>query len=217
MSAQPCRTFKDRAQAGRELADAVAASKPAAPLLVLGLPRGGVPVAFEIARRLAAPLDVLVVRKVGLPGQPELALGAIAAGGVQVRSGMLPPDRVSQEEFARLARREMLELRRREQTYRAGKPPLALRGTHVVLTDDGLATGATMLAAIEAARQGGARRVTVAVPVAAREAGAVVRAAADEVVILLSPPSLGAVGEFYDDFAQLTDDEVLRLLRAAQP
>jgi putative phosphoribosyl transferase len=207
--------FEDRAQAGRELAEAVAARKPAAPLLVLGLPRGGVPVAFEVARRLSAPLDVLVVRKVGLPGQPELAIGAIAAGGVQVRNEMLQQDLVSKEVFARLVRREMTDLRRREQAYRAGKPPLALRDAHVVLVDDGLATGATMLAAIQSARQGGARRVTIAVPVASREAAELVRAAADEVVILLTPPWLGAIGEFYEDFRQLQDGEVIRLLQEA--
>jgi putative phosphoribosyl transferase len=215
MEAQPYRMFEDRAQAGRELAEAVAARKPVAPMLVLGLPRGGVPVAFEVAKRLAAPLDVLIVRKVGLPGQPELAIGAIAVGGVQVRNEMLPQDLVSEEAFARLARHEMADLRRREQAYRAGKPPLALRDAHVVLVDDGLATGATMLAAIQSARQGGARRVTIAVPVASREAAELVRAAADEVVILLTPPWLGAIGEFYEDFRQLEDGEVIRLLQEA--
>jgi predicted phosphoribosyltransferase len=155
---------------------------------------------------------VLVVRKVGLPGQPEVAAGAIAAGGVRVRNASLAPDLVSDAQFARLARRELAELQRRERTYRAGLPPLMLRDVHVVLVDDGLATGATMLAAIEAARRGGARRVTVAVPVAAREAAELMRGAADEVVVLLTPAWLGAIGEFYDDFAQLTDDEVIRLL-----
>jgi predicted phosphoribosyltransferase len=215
MEAQPPGTFEDRAQAGRELADAVAARKPGAPLLVLGLPRGGVPVAFEVARRLAAPLDVLTVRKIGLPGQPELAIGAIATGGAQVRSDMLGQDLVSDEEFARLAAREMSELHRREKVYRAGRPPLRLRDVHAILVDDGLATGSTMLAAIQCARHGGALRVTVAVPVASREAAELVRAAADEVVILLTPPWLGAIGAFYDDFAQLTDDEVIRLLHEA--
>jgi putative phosphoribosyl transferase len=215
MEAQAYRTFTNRAQAGRELAAAVAATRPAAPLLVLGLPRGGVPVAFEIARQLAAPLDVLVVRKVGMPDQPELAIGAIAVGGVRVRNDMLPQGLVSDEAFERVARHEADELARREQAYRKGKPPLALRGAHVLLVDDGLATGATMLAAIEAARRGHARRVTVAVPVASHEAASRVRQAADEVVILLTPRWLGAIGEFYENFAQTSDAEVLRLLQDA--
>jgi predicted phosphoribosyltransferase len=217
MNSVAYQVFVDRVEAGRELAGAVVAHKPVPPLLVLALPRGGVPVAAEVARRLAAPLDVLVVRKVGMPGQPELAIGAIAAGGVTVRNGMLPQDLVDEATFQKLAAREMYELMRREQVYRAGRPPLQLAGTQVILVDDGLATGATMLAAIEAARQGGARRVIVAAPVASREAGALVRTAADEAVILLTPPWLGAIGEFYENFAQTTDAEVLRLLRDAAP
>lgn len=213
MEEPPYRSFVDRAQAGRELAEAMAARKPAAPLLVLALPRGGVPVAFEVARRLSAALDVLIVRKIGMPGQAELAIGAIASGGVTVRNEMLPREVVSEEIFGRLARREMVELRRREDSYRAGKPPLPLKDAHVLLVDDGLATGATMLAAIQAVRHGGARRVTVAVPVASQEAAALVRKAADEVVILLTPSWLGAIGEFYEDFTQVNDAEVIRLLQ----
>jgi len=212
MNAQSFRIFANRVQAGTELAAAVATHHLATPLVVLGLPRGGVPVAAQVAHRLRAPLDVLVVRKVGMPGQPELAAGAIASGGVIVRNASLPADAVSDVEFARLARRELAELERRERTYRAGLPPLVLRDVNVVLVDDGLATGATMLAAVEAARRGGAQRVMVAVPVASSEAAARMRTAADAAVILLVPPSLGAIGEFYDDFAQLTDGEVLRLL-----
>ncbi len=215
MSTAPYQVFANRAQAGRELGEALAAHRLAPPLLVLGLPRGGVPVAFEVARRLSAPLDVLIVRKVGMPGQPELAIGAIAAGGVRVRNRLLPPQVVEDATFRRLAARELVELRRRERVYRSGRAPLQLKGAHVVLVDDGLATGATMLAAIEAARHRGARRVAVAVPVASREAGNLVRAVADEVVILLTPPWLGSIGEFYEDFAQLEDAEVIRLLNEA--
>jgi putative phosphoribosyl transferase len=215
MNAASYRIFADRAQAGRELGKAVAARKLAPPLLVLALPRGGVPVAFEVARRLSAPLDVLIVRKVGMPGQPELAIGAIATGGVSLRNTTLPPERVDDAMFRKLAAREQVELQRRERAYRGDRPPLQLKGAHVVLVDDGLATGATMLAAIEAVRRGGASRVSVAVPVASRDAGDLVRGAADDVVILLTPPWLGAIGQFYEDFAQLTDAEVVRLLQEA--
>jgi putative phosphoribosyl transferase len=210
------RIFQDRDVAGSELAAAVAARKPTPPLVVLGLPRGGLPVAAPVAQRLSAPLDVLVVRKVGMPGQPELAIGAIAQGGVSVRNDMLPRGLVDDETFRRLAAREMAELQRREQAYRAGRPPLQLQGMHVVLVDDGLATGATMLAAIEAVRQGGAVAVMVAAPVASTEAAARIGKAADECVFLLVPPWLGAVGEFYEDFAQVSDAQVIRLLQEAQ-
>lgn len=215
MNTASYQVFANRAQAGRQLAEALVAHRPAPPLLVLGVPRGGVPVAFEVARRLSAPLDVLIVRKVGMPGQPELAMGAIASGGVTVHNRLLPPQVMAEATFRTVAARELVELRRRERTYRGGRPPPQLHNVHAVLVDDGLATGATMLAAIEAARHGGARRVTVAVPVASREAGELVRAAADDVVILLTPPWLGSIGEFYEDFAQLDDAEVIRLLTEA--
>lgn len=207
------RVFADRAAAGDELAEQIAARHPAAPLLVLGLPRGGVPVAAPVARRLGAPLDVLVVRKVGLPAQPELAVGAIAPGGVAVRNEMLPPGLLSEASFRELAMREQSELRRREQAFRAGRPPLQLRDQHVILVDDGLATGATMLAAIEAARAAGAASILAAAPVASEQASALVREAADAAEFLLVPPWLGAVGQFYERFAQVSDAEVLRLLQ----
>jgi putative phosphoribosyl transferase len=212
MEARQQRTFRNRAQAGKALADAVARRKPVPPLLVLALPRGGVPVAFEVARRLDAPLDVLVVRKIGMPGQPELAIGAIAAGGVMVRNDMLPRHLVNEEAFGRLASREMAELQRREEVYRAGQAPLQLRGAHVVLVDDGLATGSTMRAAVAAVRKSGAHLVMVAAPVASMEAQAMVAEVADECVFLIVPPWLGAVGEFYEQFDQVTDAEVTGLL-----
>jgi putative phosphoribosyl transferase len=208
--------FESREHAGRKLAEAVAARKPAPPLQVLALPRGGVPVAFEVARRLSAPLDVLVVRKIGMPGQPELAIGAIAAGGVTIRNENLPRELVSEEEFQRLVRREMTELRRREGLYRAGMAPLQLQGAHAVLVDDGLATGATMWAAIGAVRKAGARTVMVAAPVASVEAAAMAREAADDAVFLLVPTWLRSIGEYYESFDQVTDAEVTGLLERAR-
>lgn len=207
------RTFEDRESAGSDLAIAVAARKPRAPLLVLGLPRGGVPVAVPVARQLAAPLDVLVVRKVGMPGQPELAIGAVGPGGVAVRNQMLPRNLIDEKTFQRLAAQELDELQRRERTYRAGRPPLQLNDRQVVLVDDGIATGATMLAAIDAARAAGASSVMVAAPVASVEAAALMREAADDTVFLLVPPRLGSIGEFYENFGQVGDAGVLHLLR----
>lgn len=207
------RTFEDRESAGSDLAIAVAARKPRAPLLVLGLPRGGVPVAVPVARQLAAPLDVLVVRKIGMPGQPELAIGAVGPGGVAVRNQMLPRNLIDEKTFQRLAAQELDELQRRERTYRAGRPPLQLNDRQVVLVDDGIATGATMLAAIDAARAAGASSVMVAAPVASVEAAALMREAADDTVFLLVPPRLGSISEFYENFGQVGDAGVLHLLR----
>ena len=182
-------------------------------MLVLGLPRGGVPVAHEIARALEAPLDVMLVRKVGMPGQPELAIGAVAAGGIVVH------DRTLEREypgiaaaFECVAAEERRELSRRERVYRAGLAPLFLEGKTVLLVDDGLATGSTMLAAVRAARAAGAGAVVVAVPVASAQAAALVGAEADELVILQIPAMLFAIGEWYERFEQLEDDEVCRIL-----
>jgi putative phosphoribosyl transferase len=208
--------FSDRVQAGKALAKAVAKRKPVEPLLVLALPRGGVPVAFEVARRLAAPLDVLVVRKIGMPGQPELAIGAIASGGVAFRNDLLPRHLVNDEVFQQLVGRETAELQRREEVYRAGMAPLRLRGANVVIVDDGLATGSTMRVAIMAVRKSGARTVLVAAPVASTEAQAMATAVADECVFLFVPRLFGAVGEFYEEFDQVTDAEVIRLLERAR-
>ena len=209
------RVFADRATAGAELARAVVARKLKPPIVVLGLPRGGVPVASEVARALHAPLDVMVVRKIGMPGQPELAMGAIASGGILVRDPRLS-SAAGDERFERVVQRERAELERRESAYRAGLPPLDLGKRTVVLVDDGLATGSTMLAAVRAARKAGAASVVVAAPVASDEAAALLGAEADEVVILQTPAFLLAIGEWYEQFEQLEDEEVQRLLQSTR-
>ncbi|MFO1402369.1 MAG: phosphoribosyltransferase family protein [Steroidobacteraceae bacterium] len=206
------RGFHDRSAAGRELGAALARRKYAAPPLVLGLPRGGVPVAYEVAHALHAPLDVMIVRKVGMPGQPELAIGAIASGNIVVRD----PDTLRYlpegADFDALAARERIELERRERAFRGGRPPLALHGRSVILVDDGLATGSTMLAAVRAARQAGAGEVIAAAPVSSHEAVALLTPECDAVEFLLVPPSLAAIGQWYQDFEQTPDEEVTRLL-----
>jgi len=209
------RVFPNRSAAGRDLAAALVPLGLKDPI-VLALPRGGVPVAYEVAHRLGAPLDVLVVRKVGAPGQPELAIGAVGAG-VSVRDdqamafiGVTPGD------FAQLARRAQAEVERGERLFREGNPPSDLRGREVILVDDGLATGATMQAAVEMARQRGAGSVIVAVPVGAPEACDRLTKQADKVVCLFAPTAFIAVGYWYDDFTQTDDDEVRRLLRLAR-
>ena len=208
--------FADRRAAGVELARAVRGLQLDGPLVVLGLPRGGVPVAFEVARALGAPLDVLVVRKIGMPGQPELAIGAIASGNIILREpGTITHWGGDQGAFAALAAREQPELERRERTYRRGLPALELKGKTVVLVDDGLATGATMLAAVRAARQARARFVIVAAPLASPEAAALVGAEADRVAVLQTPPHLRSIGEWYGDFTQLEDDDVREILTRA--
>jgi predicted phosphoribosyltransferase len=205
--------FADRRSAGVTLARAVRKLKLTPPVIVLGLPRGGVPVAHEVARALGAPLDVLVVRKVGMPGQRELAIGAIAIGGIVVRERAAESyvDELGVP-FARLAEAERGELERRERLYRAGAAPLQLSGQTAVLVDDGLATGCTMLAAVRAARKAGAARVVVAAPVASDEAVAVVGGEADELAILKTPAELFAIGYWYRDFEQVEDSEVCALL-----
>ena len=208
--------FANRYEAGVQLGAAVARLHLQRPVLVLGLPRGGIPVAFEVARALRTPLDVLLVRKIGMPGQPELAVGAIGTGDVTVRQplgGGFAPD---EEEFAALTRRERSELERREALYRAGQPPLQLAQRIVVVVDDGLATGATMLAAVRAARKAGAGTLVVAVPVASEEAAGLLRGECNELVVLWIPAFLRAVGEWYLDFSQVEDAEVSRLLAAAR-
>jgi putative phosphoribosyl transferase len=212
MTSRP-KVFEDRARAGAELASELRGRSLAPPLLVLGLPRGGVPVASAVARALDAPLDVLVVRKIGMPGQPELAIGAIASGGIVVhepRVGALASG--PRSEFELLVQQQRQELERREHAYRHGLPPLEMKDRTVILVDDGIATGATMLAAVRSARMAGARAVVVAAPVASPQAVAMLGREADDVVVLQAPPLLMSIGEWYVRFDQLEDAEVLRLL-----
>jgi len=208
------RIFPDRATAGAALGRELRSRRLKPPLLVLGLPRGGVPVAYEVAHILGAPLDVMLVRKVGMPGWPELAIGAIASGNILVHRPPLGSE-VSAETFDRLAEEQRRELVRRERIYRGSRPPLELQGKTVILVDDGLATGATMLAAVRAARKAQAATIVVAAPVASREAAELLRAEADSVVILQTPELLFAIGGWYENFEQLEDDDVTRLLAVA--
>lgn len=205
--------FADRAEAGRALGRALRGRWPQHPPLVLGLPRGGVPVAARVARELGASLDVLVVRKLGLPRQPELAMGAIASGGVRVLNPqVLQAFAISPEAVEQIAAVELDELERRERTFRGDRPGLVLAGRAVVLVDDGLATGATVRAAVQAVRAAAPQSVVVAVPVGAPAAVHLVGEVADDVVCLHSPADFRAVGACYADFTQTTDDEVRRLL-----
>jgi len=203
--------------AGRALARALAAFGGAADVIVLGLPRGGVPVASEIARSLGLPLDVLVVRKLGLPWQPELAMGAIASGGAMVlNKDVLRHSAFGEEALEQVKRRELVELERRERAFRGTSPPLDVSGRTAIVVDDGLATGATMEAAVRALRIQGAARVVVAVPVASVEARERVAALADEVFCLETPRYFSAVGQWYRDFDQTSDREVSELLEGAR-
>ena len=207
------RVFADRADAGMALAQQLRRRSFQTPVLVLALPRGGVAVGFEVARMLDAPLDVMLVRKVGMPGQPELAIGAVASGDIVVHDRTLEQEIPGiAEAFDRIAAQERRELLRREQVYRAGLAPLQLKDKTVVLVDDGLATGSTMLAAVRAARAGGAAAIVVAAPVASPQAAQLLAAEADELVILQVPAMLFAIGEWYARFEQLEDGEVCQLL-----
>jgi putative phosphoribosyl transferase len=205
--------FPDRITAGTALGREVRKLQLRRPIIVLGLPRGGVPVAHEVARALDAPLDALVVRKIGMPGQRELAIGAIAAGDIIVRErGAESHTDALDVPFEQLAQTERRELARRERKYRRGAPPLHLTGKTVVLVDDGLATGCTMLAAVRAARKAGAQNIVVAAPVASDDAIAVVGGEVDEMVFLRTPAYLLAIGYWYQNFDQVGDAEVCALL-----
>ena len=207
--------FRNRRHAGQVLARHLGAYAAQSGTIVLGLPRGGVPVAWEVARALRAPLDVAVVRKLGLPGHEEVAMGAIAAGGGRVMTGAGADRVVSAAAVDAVVARETAELARREAVYRGGRPPPALAGRTVILVDDGLATGATMRAAVRAARLQAPARIVVAVPVAAQSSCAELHAEADEVVCAMTPVHFHAVGQWYDDFEATGDDEVRALLAAA--
>jgi putative phosphoribosyl transferase len=205
--------FRDRTHAGRLLAERLSDYAGRDDVTVLGLPRGGVPVAFEIARALDAPLDVFLVRKLGVPGHEELALGAIATGGTRVLNSRLVESLgIPREWIEAIDAKEMRELERRERAYRGDRPPPDLTGRTVILVDDGLATGSTMLAAVQAVREAEPARVIVAVPVAPPEVCGALREHAEDVVCLLTPQSFGGVGAWYSDFSQTTDEEVRKLL-----
>jgi putative phosphoribosyl transferase len=208
--------FRDRVEAGRRLAAALGSYAGRPNLLVLALPRGGVPVAYEVARALNAPLDVMLVRKLGVPGHEELAMGAIASGGIRIVSDEVVtalgiPERV----IATIAANEEAELERRERAYRDQRPPVVVRDRSVILVDDGVATGSTMRAAAAALQAQDPSQLTIAVPVAPAETSAALSQVADAVVCLESPDPFFAVGNWYEQFPQVSDEEVRQLLDLA--
>lgn len=208
-------TFVDRRDAGRKLAGALTKQK-GGNTIVLALPRGGVPVAYEVALALDAPLDVFVVRKLGVPGREELAMGALASGGLVVLNDDIVRDlSISAETIAEVARTETHELTRREQAYRGGRTPVNVADKNVILVDDGLATGATMRAAISAVRKGTPQRIVVAVPIAAPDTCEEIAGEVDETVCAVTPEPFRAVGNWYRDFSDASDDEVRELLASA--
>src|SRR5438034_4775586 len=208
--------FPNRTAAGRLLAEKLVNYAGRDDVIVLGLPRGGVPVAFEVAQRLGAPLDVFIVRKLGVPGFEELAAGAIASGGVRVlNQDVVRAIPHAEEAIEAVTARETAELERREQIYREGRPPPELRGRIVILVDDGVATGATMRAAVKALRQSGAARVVVAVPVGPPDTCLEIEQLADQTICLSKPPFFQAVGQYYEDFSQTSDADVRELLSQA--
>jgi putative phosphoribosyl transferase len=213
--------FRDRVDAGQRLAAELQEYANRPDVIVLALPRGGVPVGYEIASALGVPLDILVVRKLGLPGQEELAMGAIGGNGVQVIDrNLIHAAHVSDADLERVIADEQVELARREKQYRGERPFPDLKGKTVILVDDGLATGASMRAAVESIRQKGAAHIVVAVPVAARETCAAFREITDAIICAETPDPFRAVGLWYDVFDQTSDDEVRELLersRAGSP
>ena len=205
--------FRNRTDAGRQLAEKLAAYANRPDVLVLALPRGGVRVAFELARAFGAPLDVFLVRKLGVPGYEELAMGAVATGGVRVLNDEIVRGLgISEHEIDAVVARELRELSRRDRLYRGDRPPSDVAGRTVILVDDGLATGATMRAAVQALRQQQPGRIVAAVPTASPDTCQVLKAEADDVICAIPPEPFFAVGHWYDDFTQTTDDEVRELL-----
>jgi putative phosphoribosyl transferase len=206
--------FRNRQHAGELLAPLLSGYRSQPKTLVLALPRGGVPVAAVLARSLGLPLDVFPVRKLGAPGQPEFAMGAIAVNGLVVlHRHAIANLHVAQPTLDAVIAREHEVLLRQERTYRESRPPLILAGKSVILVDDGLATGYTMLAAIRAVREQHAARIVVAVPIAPSDTLELLRPEADEVICVHTPPRLFAIGQFYEDFTQTTDDQVREALR----
>jgi putative phosphoribosyl transferase len=212
------RTFSNRTEAGRLLAEKLVKYAGRTDVIVLGLPRGGVPVAYEVAKRLGVPFDVFIVRKLGVPGFEELAVGAIASGGVRVlNEDVMRALPNADETIESVTAKETAELERREQSYRDGRPAPELRDRVAILVDDGLATGATMRAAVKALRQRGATKIVVAVPVGPPDTCRELEEQADETICLCTPEFFQAVGQYYEDFSQTSDEDVRELLtRAAQ-
>src|SRR5881296_3418146 len=212
------RVFENRAEAGRQLAEKLDKYSGREDVIVLGLPRGGVPVANEVAKRLRAPLDVFIVRKLGVPGFEELAAGAIASGGVRVlNEDVVRAIPHADQAIEAVTARETTELERREEIYREGRPAPDLRDRIAILVDDGLATGATMRAAVKALRQSGAAKIVVAVPVGPPDTCHELEEQADETICLSMPEFFQAVGQYYEDFSQTSDEDVRELLaRGAQ-
>jgi predicted phosphoribosyltransferase len=208
--------FRDRADAGRYLAAALSEYADRPDVLILALPRGGVPVAFEVARALHAPLDVFLVRKLGFPGHEEFAMGAIATGGVRILDGeVLRMFNVPLDVVEQVTAIERDELERRERQYRDGRPPPDIEGRTVILIDDGLATGSTMRAAVAALRKEGAKKIVVGVPVASPDTCEALSKEVDDIVCARTPEPFRAVGLWYADFSQITDEEVSELLERA--
>lgn len=210
------RHFKNRAEAGRLLAKQLGEYARRPDAIVLALPRGGVPVGFAVAHQLGIALDIVVVRKLGMPGHEEFAMGAVGSGGVRVLQPGVPGLMgVGAREVDAVTAREVAEVQRRERAYRGGRPPLDLAGRSAILVDDGVATGSTMLAAIEVARRLGPRTLVLAVPVAPPDTAAALAARVDEFVCLSTPPLFRSVGQWYDAFDQTSDEEVQDLLATA--
>jgi putative phosphoribosyl transferase len=209
--------FFNRRDAGRRLAPLLKEYAGRADVLVLGIPRGGVLVAFEVALALQVPLDLFILRKLGVPGQEELAFGAIASGGVRyIASQIAEAAYLTADEINRVSARETRELERREMVYRENRPPLELDHKTIILVDDGIATGASMEAAVRALRQGAPAKLVVAVPVAPLSTCRRLRNEVDDLVCLYSPESFYAIGQFYSDFSQVTDEEVKQLLERSK-
>jgi putative phosphoribosyl transferase len=209
--------FKDRVQAGEMLAEALTAYANQADVIVLGLPRGGGPVADQVARRLNAPLDLIVVRKLGVPGREELAMGAIASGGIQViNAHVVRASRITPAAIERVAAAELKELQRREIAFRGHSAAPKVKGKTVILVDDGIATGATIQAAIQALRQQEPRRIVIAVPTAASDSCEMLEPLVDELVALIRPSQFNSVGQWYENFQQTSDAEVRQLIHPSR-
>jgi putative phosphoribosyl transferase len=208
--------LENRAEAGRALAKLLS-REPAGDVVVLALPRGGVPVGWEIAKTLNAPLDILLVRKLGVPGQPELAAGAIASGGIRaLNQDLIDALGITQAQLERTAAQEQAELERRERVYRGDRPRPPVTGRRIILVDDGVATGATIRAGIAALRQQHPDKIVAAVPVAPADTLAQLEIEADQVVCLATPAPFRAIGQWYEDFHQVTDEEVTELLESSR-